>query len=272
MNDLKKKFYRPRVRQRTQSDQEYDEIVMMGTATKSGGWRLWVLVVLFLLVLGGSVYLLFFSDYFKIKNVEIVGASEDVQGDVKNMLTWETDYMVIFNENVFAQTVDDKWDDLAGVEVEKIWPDKLKVILIPEVAKLVWKSDGRLYLLNISGMVLGLIEEQERLEKYNDLPVVTDAANVPVEEGMKVVSRDFVDFVEATRASIDMSIDKEIEGYEVEETTFNLKIKFKEGFWVYFDTLRNPELQVEKLAIFLANGKLVDQYVDLRVPGRVFYK
>jgi len=272
MDDLKKKYYRPRARQRTQSDQEYDEIVMMGTASQPGSWRLWVLVGLFLLLLGGSVYALFFSDYFKIKSVEIAGAGEDIQSDVKNMLTWETDYMVLFNEKAFAQAVDEKWDDLAGVEVAKIWPNSLNITLIPEVAEIIWKSDGRLHLLNGSGVVLGAIEEQNRLDKYNDLPVVTDAANVPVEDGAKVVSRDFVDFVNIARNSIDMSIKREIESYEVEETTFNLKIKFREGFWAYFDTLRNPELQVEKLAIFLENGRLVDQYVDLRVPGRVFYK
>jgi cell division septal protein FtsQ len=188
------------------------------------------------------------------------------------MLSWESDYMVLFNEKKFSQTIADKYNDLAGVEIEKTWPDRLKIVLIPEIAKIIWKTEGKLYLVNASGVVLGLIEEPERLAKFNDLPVITDNSNLPVEDGNKVVSRDFVTFIDMAKSSIDMSVKKDIESYEVEETTFNLKIKFKEGFWAYFDTLRNAELQVEKLAVFLNQGKLVDQYVDLRVPGKIFYQ
>lgn len=245
---------------------------MTGGETKKGSWRLWVLVGIFLLLLCGSVYALFFSDYFRIRQVEVVGSTDEIQTDVKNMLDWETDYMVLFNERVFAQSVVKKWNDLAAVDVEKTWPDKITINLIPEVAAFIWKSEGKLYLVNGSGLVLGLIEEPERLAKYNDLPVVTDASNIPVEEGNKVVSRDFVWFVSQIRDGINMSIKKDIESYEVGETTFNLKVKFRDGFWVYFDTLRNADLQVEKLAIFLKQGKLVDQYIDLRIPGRVFYQ
>jgi hypothetical protein len=272
MNDFKKQFFRPRTHTHNKADDDYNEIVMIGPVAKKGSWRLWLLVAIFLLVLGGSVYALFFSDYFRVKQIEINGSTEEIQNDVRNMLTWETDYMITFNEKSFVDSITRKWDDLAGAEVTKTWPDKLTIILIPEVAKMVWKSDGRLYLINASGMVLGNIEEPERLEKYNDLPVVTDASNIPVEEGNKVVSRDFVGFVEMVRNGIDMSIKREIESYEVGETTFNLKVKFKDGFWGYFDTLRNPELQVEKLAIFLNRQQLVDEYIDLRVPGKVFYK
>lgn len=250
----------------------YDAVMFISTPKTSGWWKVWLLVILMLLLLGGATYLLFFSNYFKIKEYIVEGASDEVSQKIKEMASWETDYMILFDENNFAKSVNDKWNDFAEVEVEKKWPKTLRIVLVPELPKLIWNSQGKLYLLNASGIALGDISEEDRLKKYNDLPVVGDLSGLAVEKGKKIVSRNFVGFIESIKTNIMNSIGKEIEAFEVKETTFMLQVRMKEGYEVYFDTLRDPIAQVEKLSIFLKNGTLVDKYVDLRVPGMVYYQ
>ena len=180
--------------------------------------------------------------------------------------------MILFNTNAFAQTVKSRHDDLADVLVVKSWPHTIEVTMLVEEPKLVWNSGGQLYLLNGSGIALNQISEQDRLEKYMAMPVVGDLSGLPVDEDVKVVSREFVEFLYQVKSDIENSLNKQIEAFEIAETTFELRVRLKDGFEVYFDTLRNPHDQVEKLNIFLNDGILVNEYIDLRVPGKVYYK
>jgi len=246
--------------------------MMISTPKPVGSWRLWVLAVVFLLILGGSVYLLFFSDYFKVKYVTVDGAKENMEDRIKEMVSWESDYMILLREDILAQKILDQWDELSEVKVTKKWPESVDVWLRFEEPKLVWNSGGKLYLLNEVGLVLRSIEEPERLEKFQDLPVMGDLSSLSVELDQRIVSRDFVDFVYSVRDNVANSVGLPIEAYEIEETTFELRVRFAPGFEVYFDTLRDPVAQVEKLNIFLKSGTRVDEYIDLRVAGKVYYR
>lgn len=257
-----------KVRQR----RNYNAVLHVATPKQTGGWRLWVLLIVFVLILGGSVYMLFFSDYFRLREVQIDGGSEEMKSSIHEMLNWETDYMVLFDSKAFASSLENKWDELAQVNVNKVWPNKIEIVLVPEVAKIVWHSGEKLFLVNSAGIILGRIEEDERLSKYADLPVVDDLSGLFFEDGDRVVGRDFVLFLETVKFDIETSIKKEVEAFEVVETTFELHVKMKDGFSVYFDALRDPQTQVEKLSIFLKNDIFVNDYIDLRVPGKVYYK
>ena len=112
------------------SRRKKDESVMMISTPKIGGaWRLWVLGFILLLMLAGTIYLLFFSDYFKIKEVAVEGAQDTMEVDIKEMVSWETDYMILFDEDGFAEDILGRWEELARVEVEKDWPNNLNIYL-----------------------------------------------------------------------------------------------------------------------------------------------
>ncbi|MBU0647624.1 cell division protein FtsQ/DivIB [Patescibacteria group bacterium] len=258
----------PRIRGHLSSN---DEMMVVNIGKKKGGWRLWLLAFILLLVMGISVYLLFFSDFFRIKNIEIIGASDELRYQIREMAGWETDYMILFDENKFSEAIRERWNEFSRVEIDKNWPDNVTIQLFVQEPKVVWNSESVLYLLDEQGVVLGIVAEEERMDKYAELPVVGDLSGLPVQEGVKVVSHDFVEFVYGARDNIESSIGKEIEAYEVRETTFELRVRMKEGYEVYFDTLRPVEAQVEKLNIFLKNNILVNDYIDLRVPGEVYY-
>ncbi|HPN67694.1 MAG TPA: FtsQ-type POTRA domain-containing protein [bacterium] len=251
----------------------YDAVLHVTTPKKGGAWRFWLLISVLLLMLFGVVYLLFFSDYFKIKIINIDGAGEEMQNEIKEMLSWETEYMILFNNNAFRDEINNKWNDFAVVEVQKQYPNTISVTLVPEVPKVIWHSGNKLFLVNDKGMVLGGIEEPERLAKYNNLPVVDDLSGLSFEKGDRVVGGDFVTFLDSVKNGIENSVRKQIEAFVVAETTFELRVKMKDGYVIYFDALRDPQTQVEKLNLFLKDGKvLFNEYIDLRVPGKVYYK
>jgi hypothetical protein len=251
----------------------YNSVLHVTTPKKEGSWRFWLLISLLLVLLFGVVYLLFFSNFFKIKNVNIDGGDELLKTQIKEMMSWETEYMILFNTDNFQKSVTEKWDDLASVNISKQYPNTITIVLMPEIPKIVWNCGGKLYLVNDIGVVLGKIEEQERLEKYNNLPVVDDLSALVFEKGDRVVGRDFVMFLESVKTNIENSIKKQIEAFVVSETTFELRVKMKDGYVVYFDALRDPQTQVEKLNLLLNDGKVIfNEYIDLRVPGKVYYK
>ncbi len=266
MENLNKTNRRARLKQ-------YNPEVVVMPAAGGGWWRMFVIFGLIVLLVGGSVYLLFFSNYFKVQDVEITGDTKPEMVDgIKEMLKWETEYMALFNNDDFASSIKKRFDGLAKVEVSKKWPKTIKVAVAEEQPVLVWNSEGKLYLVDSTGAVMKQIEEKERLELYNNLSVIGDLSGLPVEENEKVVSRSFISFVAAIKQGIENSVKKEIEAFEVQETTFTLRIRMKEGYEVFFDTLRDPDGQIEKLNNFLKSQTLVNEYIDLRINGKVYYK
>lgn len=252
---------------------QFNPNVVIVSSGYGGWWRMLVIAFIVLLLFGGSVYLLFFSDYFRIKNLEISGDGKpEVVERIKEMMKWETEYMVLFNETAFADSILNRWDDLSEVKVERIWPATVKIELAEVRPVLIWNSEGKLFLVDKTGSVMKQIDEKTRLESYNTLSVIGDLSGLPVEENKKVVSRSFINFVERVKKDINESVKKEIEAFEVKETTFTLRVRMKDGYEVYFDTLRDPDVQVEKLNSFLKNNILVDEYIDLRIHGKVYYK
>ncbi|MFZ5392482.1 MAG: cell division protein FtsQ/DivIB [Patescibacteria group bacterium] len=261
----------PKIQRRVR--RQYDPNVVVMPPAKGGWWRMLVIFLIVVLLFGGAVYMLFFSDYFKIKDVQITGdTKQEIVDGIKEMLKWDTEYMIMFNEQQFGDSVLKRWDDLAEVKVEKDWPANLKIELTEEVPVLIWNSEGKLFLVDKTGVVMKQIDEKERLELYNLLPVVGDLSGLPVEENKKIVSRSFISFIDEVKKGINESIKKEIEAFEIKETTFTLRVRMKEGYEVYFDTLRDPQTQIVKLNSFLKNQILVDDYIDLRVNGKVYYK
>jgi cell division septal protein FtsQ len=234
-----------------------------------------IIVVLFLAIVS---YMVLASNIFKINKIEIEGNqtidSEEVRSQVGSIITGSSiSQNIIFvpSSNIEKQLKKDNYQ-IADVKVTRIPFNTIKVTITEQKPSILWKSGNNLSIITENGR--GFIGEPNDELKKN-LPTVEDLSNLPVKEGDKVVSQEFVKFVNDIYVFLPQN-GINISTTQIEETTTEIIVITKEGYRIRFDTTRPFDEQLTDLKSVLDSlkqqGKKPTQYVDLRINGKVFYK
>ena len=233
----------------------------------------WIYPLLFCILLGAAIYLIFFSPFFQVKNVSF--------GDTKYVSRAELDGVVassrgIFNNNIITFGFFDfgsRLGDVTGVKSFSIireFPNNIKIEIVEKSPIFVWQILDKKYLVDENGYAWANYEE-----KYASLPVVVDTKNVPVQVGAKIVPGSFVTFTRDIFNNFEGTTGIPISKSEVLDIISDLKITSKDGWYVYFDTTRTAKNQLTGLVRVLEEvrnkGRKLE-YVDLRIDNRIFYK
>ena len=227
---------------------------------------LWI--ILSVILIGAVVYWLFYSDFFKIKNIEIEG---EVNNTIKNKIN------EFYGKNIFLFTIGQQDKQLAKEQtsIEKLniikgIPDTLKIDVLVRKPVIRWKTQDKILFIDQNGIIFNLDSSRE---EDNQLPIVFDSRNLPVTLGSKIVPNDFIGFVEKTATQVPQKVGKEIEEMKIDETTLHLEIKFKDSFRVYLDTMNSWDDQIKLLQKAIEkHDKEIKEYVDLRVANKAYYK
>ena len=227
---------------------------------------IWILLVIILI--GALVWWVFLSDFFKIKEI-------DIDGTINESIKVEIDKF--YGQNIFLFTVGAKDKELAKKQtsVEKLniikgIPDMLKIEILVRSPKIRWKSQDKIYFIDDEGIIFNLVEN---IEEYDNLPIVKDARDLDVQLGSKVVTDDFVLFIQEITENIKKNIDKEIDEIKINDTTLNLEVQFKNSYRVYFDTIGDLSQQINLLKkIIEKHDGEIKEYVDMRVDKKGYYK
>jgi cell division septal protein FtsQ len=227
----------------------------------------YVWVVLVLVLIGVIVWWLFYSDFFKIKNIIVDGEiNENVQNEIDKL----------YGENILLFVIDQTDKDLANrqASIEKLnivkgIPDTLKIEIKVRDPMICWKTQDNLYYIDKYGIVFDL----DTGICGESLVTVADQRDIDVEIGAKIVTNDFVTFVRDLYTRIDESIDKEIDTILINDTTFNIELKFTSSYSVYFDVFCDVDYVVSNLSQIIARyDSDIKEYVDMRVEGKAYYK
>lgn len=224
------------------------------------------------------LYTVLVSNIFKINTIEVDGnqtlSSEDIRSQVKSIITGSSiNQNIIFvpSSNIEKQLKKDNYQ-IAGVKVERIPFSTVKITITEQKPSILWKSGSEISIITENGR--GFIGEPNDELKSN-LPTVEDLSNLPVKEGDKVVSQEFISFVNELNKLLPQN-SVAISNIQVEETTTELTVTTKEGYKIRFDTTRPFSEQLSDLNAVLdtlkKQGKKITQYIDLRINGKVFYK
>ena len=155
------------------------------------------------------------------------------------------------------------------VSVKRVWPHGLKLVITARQPSINWQTGGVAYLLDIDGSVLGPSGNKA-------LPTVIDGANLPVKVGDRVVPTAFIQFVDRLTGEIKPQTGLVVSGISVPATTTELDVITTKNFVVKFDTTSGVEQQLTELNSVLATlsslKKQPAQYIDLRIPGKAFYR
>jgi len=156
---------------------------------------------------------------------------------------------------------------LKAVEIHRLWPHGITVIVTEKQPALGWSTGNQNYLLDRDGTVIGT------LPNGSNLPTVVDGSNLPVQKGQQVVTASFVTFCSELLADLPQT-GIGVTGLRVQDTTFDLYVQTNKNYQLIFDTTRPAADEVadlERVEKTLA-GKVPAQYIDMRITGKAYYQ
>lgn len=227
------------------------------------------------LSVAGILYLMFFSSVFSVNQTDVRGTREIkpevVKGDIEKKLDGQ-----LFKKNIFLFDKDSttrelkKTYALKNLKIKKQYPAKLDVTVDEYILELQWLSGGKYYLIDEKGKAV-----VERTEKKENIIIVEDKKNVPVEVGKSLVTIEFINFIKYLDKNFSESKGGKITKIEINESFNEINVYSDLGFYIIFDTTRDPNQELKNLVTTLSSKEVAGKklsYLDMRVKNKVFYK
>lgn len=237
---------------------------------------------LLVIFVGTIFWFAFMSGYFRVKNLIITGNQNIKQKDIEEALNSILYSNILSNNILFFKTgstgqkILDQFKEIKNIEVTKKLPSTLKIKIDERNPSIILQSGDKKYLIDADGSVFSEYNQQD--QKYSGLPLVNDLTKPQVKDNQKVLSISFVSFIQQLVNKLPQKAGLTVDTIIIHETLYEIEVKTKEGPTVYFDTSRNIDIQLSYLVKVLEeikkNGvvlKNVD-YIDLRLPDKLFYK
>lgn len=216
-------------------------------------------------------WFLFASPAFAIRRIDVVGAvTPDVVAEIqslqgKNLLRYSTGSM--------TGRLRQSQSSIRDLTVFKGLPDTLRIEIGLRDAVLRWQSTDQEYLIDAAGIPFRRGAGYTETTTQASAPLVVDTAGQPVVVGKPIVSQQFSDFVRQANREFPSRFPLEVDRFELGESTFEVRLVTKDGWYVFFDTNRPVEAQLDALGkVFTAFHDDIKQYVDLRIEGRAYYQ
>lgn len=231
-------------------------------------------VLIFITVIG-IAYLVLFSGAFNVKQVNISGTKDVNPDDVRANITRKLE-SEIFRNNIFLLDTDTasrelkKKYALKSIKIKKNYPNRVDVILDEYVIDLNWLSSGKYYYIDEKGKAVGVYTKSRE-----NIPIVEDEKNVPVEVGKSMVTLDFIHFIKYLNQNFSSVKNAKISKIEINESFNEINVYSSLGFYIIFDTTRDPSQEIKNLNTALASKDLSSKkltYMDMRIKNKVFYK
>jgi cell division septal protein FtsQ len=234
-------------------------------------WRIGIFAVAAL-----GIWVLFFSGWLNARGIAVKGNSTISQEAITQAAD---EYLranpvqrnVLFlNAQDMAQAVKTQEPTLANVKVSRTLLLGLNVQVVESQPSLVWQTGEQSWLIAEDGRVLRQAKAGE-----GTFGRIIDTAQLTVKVGDKVADKQFVVFA---REFISLAGKKgvDIESSAIGATTRELNIRLKNGIVIRTDTSRGAAEQVEAYIATIETAqqqnKKPTEYVDVRIPGKAFYK
>lgn len=259
------------------------------TTPKTRSSRLSIIfgILVFVLLTGVLVYILFFSGIFNIKNITLIGEQDVNSQEIREIVEEKISGKIIFfprkqiflvNSESIRNALENKFLEIKEVKIKKQFPDTLKIEVISRAPRIIWHTNNDYFYVDQDGIAFKKIFKSKVTSDY---PIINDISGSEVVLGEKIISQgrasNFITFVEEVLDKLKTKVDVQANSFEVSSRScYELWVNTKEGWKIYFDTQRSADEQLTALAKVL-NEKIGKdrkslEYVDLRVKNWVYYK
>lgn len=253
-----------------------------------GGWgpsSKWVSRILggTLIILAGAVYvLLFWSPQFRVEEPVVSGTSRlnpaaiiEVIRPLLSGTRWgiaPANALLATQSSQLKKTITDTFSSVSDVQIRKELPNVLKIEIIEREPLAIWSAAGQFFFIDDRGIAF---EEIVRSDSRDvSLPVIVDERNRATVEGDRVLTEATLTFVRETFNGITRQTGVGINFFVAPSRLApDLTLLTSDGWKVMFNTEQPASAQIATLAEILdtqVSDRGALQYIDLRIPGRVF--
>ncbi|MDO8669599.1 MAG: hypothetical protein Q7K65_04875 [Candidatus Buchananbacteria bacterium] len=225
------------------------------------------------------VYVIIYSDLFKIQTIEVNGAElinqielEQIVDEQLNTWRWfvlPQKNLLFVSKKKIAEAISKKYG-LDNIEINRGWK-KITINIKEKISYLIINSNEKLFFTDKQGIVIREVPEEEKDKYLGEFPILNTTQEINI--GTEALSPQMVDFILRLDEKI-KSFNIEIKNYEsggLTEVTLITKI----GWRAHFDINNNFDTSIENLQMVL-NQKVKDQnsleYIDLKFGDKIYYK
>jgi cell division septal protein FtsQ len=243
-------------------------------------------LIAFLAVL---VYVVFFSQYLQVDNVEISGNSEIESLEIRKVFDEKVigSFMGIVPRNNFLlisksgveSLLKEKFRNISSVTVTKRFPNSIRIEISERKGLLVWcEKEDKCFLIDENGFAYDQADFGSQEISQNHLLKITDKSAREVSLGDDVLTPDYVKYVLNIKESLTKLGFELSEEYSTPSRMSNeIDVKTKGLTEIFFSTQYELDRAVKTLEIVLKKelesvGKEKIAYIDLRTQNKVFYK
>jgi len=224
-----------------------------------------LLIVIIFLVL---VYSLFFSKFFKVKDILVEG-NNYISTEKITSIVRPGRNIFMFNSGLAEKQIIAAFSEIHDVHIYRGIPNALKIVVLEREGKIVWESNGKKYLISSLGEVMRELSDTDS----SNFPLIKDVRNFPVNPGEQLVSPSFIAFISNIKQNFFASTGIQPTFFEIQTTTFDVYLHTGANFYVKFNSLRSSVKQLDNLKLVLADKReKISEYVDLRIDGWAYYK
>ncbi len=226
-----------------------------------------------IIIVGAVVYLLLFSDAFKISEVTVEGYSDPhlIEEIIENQVAESRfgDNLILFNKKRLREAAKED-SRIRSIFINKRYPDILKIEVVESFPAIIWISAGESFEIDDRGYVIS------ENKKGEDLPVVYDSLNIETSLGERVASPTFINYIKKLDENFDSIVGSKMKKITVYDILSDVRVKSDDSWTAYFNSGKDPISQMNNLVQVLSEiereGARDLEYIDMRLEDRIFYK
>ena len=220
-----------------------------------------------------SLYVLFFSHYFSIKNIDIIRQDDLINIDLAYRTIDYSRYRPILTEDKekMKHLLLNHQPNIKDIYIRKILPDNVKIIINSYKWIFWFEKDWKNYIVTENGVTVPS-KVNKGITKIN----VIFKENISIFDYKKIFYEIYLSRINQIISLIkDKSLFIKIQDITYYKKESELHITSKDWTIILFDLTKEPIVQIEKLNIFykkyLTKLNTWIVYIDLRVNEKIFY-
>ena len=247
-----------------------------------------IFYVLLVAFLGVTGYMLFFSNYLKIGQINIKGVEELDSAQIRSVVeesqqgkflkTIPRDNFLLISSKNLQQKLLTEFKKIKTVSVIKKFPDTLEINLQERKALLLLCSGEQCFLIDENGIAYSQADFDSPEIAQNHLIKITDNSGGKIEIGSQVMDQAYIQYVSSLKGQLQaLGVEIVQEYWTPALVADEIDVRTVETTELYFSTQFPLERATKVLDLVLkkelAKLQLSDLgYLDLRTENKVFYK
>jgi cell division protein FtsQ len=241
---------------------------------KAWFWR----SVLLLALLGGGIWFVCFSSVLEVKEVTVAGTQKVDRQDcvdvisaevTKKIAMFDSKSILLFNLDQAKKDILAQFPQIQSIKIERQFPSRIMAQIEERRAVATFNDGSKVFLLDDQGIAF------QEASTSADLLQISDSRATAARPGGTVIGKDVLAAILRMKSQIQSASGILVERAVI-ATPERINLLTQEGWYIYFNPLKDIESQLTKLEAMISDDSFKAkranlEYVDIRFT-RVYLK